>query len=403
MANRKVLINRHTSGNTAPVAGDMYKGEIAVQHKTGEEILWTKNNDDIMVPFISCAQTISIIDDKIKAVNVIYDVKKGENEPHIEVTKNGEGTSAVTFVLTSNDIASKAEYEAYSARTNNALTALTKSFADLLDVTLTAGTGDDIITVSTASTNVSANTFTVTHKAATAVTGFNKLDTDGFGHVTAATPVATADIVALGFKTSADTDADLEIVSGIVDTFSAATVAEFNSAFTAINTLSSNTEAAIEKAINDLDSVISASTGNYITAIEIKDGKLQKVEEAAIPVLEVESAGTGNVVSSIAVDDHKITYQTASVATSKDIDELSAATIALSAGTVHDLEELSGATKAISGYAHDEIAALSAGTIQLSGDVVAYVDQLSGYAHGEIVELSGAVQANESSTISPWA
>jgi len=402
MATRKVLINRHTSGNTAPVAGDMYKGEIAVQHKTGEEILWTKNNDDIMVPFISCAQTISIIDDKIKAVNVIYDVKKGENEPHIEVERSQEG-SAVTFTLTSNDIASKAEYEAYSARTNNALTALTKSVADLLDITVTGISGDTIIVAEPVENGTGSNAYNLTHKRALATDGFNKLATDAYGHVTAATAVATADIEALGFKTSAVTDADLKIVSGIVDTFSAATVAEFNSAFTAINTLSSNTEAAIEKAINDLDSVISASTtGNYITAIEIKDGKLQKVEEAAIPVLEVESAGTGNVVSSIAVDDHKITYQTVSVATSEDINELSAATVALSAGTVHDLEELSGATKAISGYAHDEIAALSAGTIQLSADTKATIGQLSagtimvsGYAHGEIVELSGAVQANE--------
>ena len=48
MANRKVLINRHTSTSGAPIASEMFKGEIAVAHKTGEEILWTKNNDNEM-------------------------------------------------------------------------------------------------------------------------------------------------------------------------------------------------------------------------------------------------------------------------------------------------------------------------------------------------------------------
>lgn len=359
MANRKVLINRHTSGSSAPQADSMYLGEIAVAHETGKETLFTKNNAGNMVPFISCAQTISIIDDKIKAVDVVYEVKKGENEPHIEVTKNGEGTSAVTFVLTSNDIQSETEFEAYSARTNNALTALTKSFADLLDVTLTGGSGDDIITVSTASTDVSANTFSVTHKAATAVTGFNKLSTDGYGHVTAATPVATADIQALGFKTSAETGEEIAELSG-------ATVYEFNSAFTAINTLSGDTEAAIEAAIQALDSATAVTAGKYMTGIAIADGKISGITEADLPELDVEAVGSGNVVASITVNDHKITYQTASVATSEGIAELSGAVISLSAATTaisEDLNTLSGATESISGYAHDEIAQLSGATV----------------------------------------
>ena len=151
MANRKVLINRHTSGSTAPNAAEMYKGEIAVAHETGKETLWTKNNANEMVPFISCAQTITIIDDKIKAVNVVYDVKKGENEPHIEVERSQEG-SAVTFTLTSDDIESKAEFEAYSAATKvridtnaSAITNTLGILSALTDVVVTGITGDDII------------------------------------------------------------------------------------------------------------------------------------------------------------------------------------------------------------------------------------------------------------------
>ena len=70
MANRKVLINRHTSGSSAPQADSMYLGEIAVAHQTGKETLFTKNNAGKMVPFISCAQTITMIDNAISAADV---------------------------------------------------------------------------------------------------------------------------------------------------------------------------------------------------------------------------------------------------------------------------------------------------------------------------------------------
>lgn len=453
MANRKVLINRHTTGNTAPNAAEMFHGEIAVAHKTGEEILWTKNNANEMVPFISCAQTIAIIDSKVQASE--DDVVAATGETHIQVATGGSGNATV-WTLSTDDIQSQAEFEAYSAATDETIkenyNTLSGAIDDVLEIMTTAVYGEGVINV--APNESGAVEYTVSHKTAHETEGFKKIKTDAYGHIVASSAVTTEDIQALGFKTSAETGADLEalsasvvtnktniealsagtqhdiealsgdvveyvkVVSGNIETvineLSAGTVSEFNSAFTAINALSADTEAAITAAIEGLDSSISASSaGKYFTALAIEDGKLVAKEEADIPVLSVESAGTGNVVSQITVQDHKITYQTASVATSEGIAELSAATIALSAGTVHDLEELSGATQAISGYAHDEIAqlsgateaisgyahdeiaALSAGTIQLSADTVAYVNQLSGYAHGEITELSGAVQANE--------
>ena len=308
MANRKVLINRHTSTSGAPIASEMYQGEIAIAHKTGEEIIWTKNNDDQMVPFISCAQTINIIDGKIAEVNVVYDVKEGENEPHIDVAKNQVGSS-VTFTLTSDDIQSQAEFETYSAATKtridsnvSAITNMLGIVSALTDVVITAITGDDIIIATIDEHSTGSNTYSVAHKTATAVTGFNKLATDAYGHVTASTAVAASDIEALGFKTSADTDTEIKAVSGIVDTFSAATVAEFSSAFTAINNLSAGTEAAIDEvyasgvsytdsaitvAIEALDSSISASTtGKYFTALAIVDGKLVAKEEAVVSVFD---------------------------------------------------------------------------------------------------------------------
>ena len=415
MATRKVLINRHTSGSSAPQADSMYLGEIAVAHETGKETLFTKNNKGDMVPFISCAQTISIIDDKIKAVDVVYEVKKGENEPHIEVTKNGEGTSAVTFVLTSNDIQSENAFNDYSARTNNALTALTNAFYNLLDITVTGITGDSIITATKVGEDSGSNSYTLAHKEALATDGFKKLATDAYGHVTAATPVATEDIQALGFKTSAETKADLDALSASVVTnktnieaLSAGTqhdiealsgnVVEYvkvvsGNIETVINELSANTmagDAAVfasaktytDEAIEGLDSSkTTADNKHYITAITIEDGKLSTIGEAEIPVLASAVTGTGNVVTDIAVNDHTITFaKDLTVASDANLKAVSGIVDTFSAATVAEFTELSAYTKDVD----DKVKALSAGTISISG-----------FAHGEIVELSGAVQANE--------
>ena len=412
MANRKVLINRHTSGSTAPNAAEMFHGEIAVAHETGKETLWTKNNANEMVPFISCAQTIAIIDSKVQASEDV--VKSKDGEPHLEVESAGT-PDATEWILSTKDVQSKEAFDAYSANTNAALTSLTDAFYQLLDITVTGITGDSIITATKVGEDTGSNAYNLTHKQAHETEGFKKIKTDAYGHIVASSAVTTEDIQALGFKTSAETGEDLEalsasvvtnktniealsggtihdietlsgdvveyvkVVSGNIETvineLSAGTIHLSADTHNTIVKLSGDTEAAISKAIEDLGSV-SATTGKYFTAIGVNDGTLV-MEEEDLPTLAVESAGTGNVVSQITVDGHKITYQTASVATSEGIAQLSAATIALSAGTVHDLDELSGATEAISGYAHDEIAQLSAGTIQLSADTKNTIDALS--------------------------
>lgn len=439
MANRKVLINRHTSGNTAPVASTMYKGEIAVQHKTGEEVIWTKNNDDVMVPFISCAQTIAIIDSKIQTSDTDVMVKEGEL--HLEVSA-GTGDEANKFTLNTVDVQSEEEFEAYSAATKvridtnaSAITDMVAIVSALTDVVLTGISGDSIIVAEIKNPTTGANYVALTHKEAKEVAlGFNKVATDKYGHVIDYSAVTTTDIQALGFKTSAETGEELAELSASVvanethiselsagtqadiEALSGNVVSYVNNLSAGTIQLSADTEAAISKAINDLDSTISASTtGKYITAIEIKDGKLEKVEEASIPVLSTASTGTGNVVTSIEVNDHEITYNLgAQVATDEDLQALSGSVIALSAGTIHDIETLSGDVidyvKVVSGNIETVInelsagteaglEALSAGTIadnnKLSADVITYINTISGYASSEIHELSGAVQANE--------
>lgn len=404
MANRKVLINRHTTGNTAPTASEMFHGEIAVAHKTGEEILWTKNNNDVMVPFISCAQTISIVSGMIEGADVVYDVQKKSGESFINVETGGTGNQK-TFTLSTSGVASDADLDALSAGTLNKFDNVANILSALTDVVITGITGDSIITatVSDPSTGTS-NGYNLAHKTATAVTGFNKLDTDAYGHVTAATPVATADIQALGFKTSAETGEDLAELSASVvanethiNELSAGTLADIealsgdvisyvNNLSAGTLQLSADTHNAIVAAIDGLDSEGKVSAaGKYLTGIGIANGKISGITEADLPTLSVESAGTGNVVASITVADHKITYQTASVATSEGIAELSGAVINLSAVT----GEFSGATDSrindLSGYTKDvddKVEALSAATISISG-----------FAHGEIAQLSGATVA----------
>ena len=440
MANRKVLINRHSTKNEAPLASEMFHGEIAVSHpsEVSATTIYTRNGNE-MVPFISCAQTISIIDGKIAEVNVVYDVKEGENEPHIDVAKSQVGSS-VTFTLTSDDIESKAEFEAFSAETKaridknvSAITDTLGIISALTDVVVTDISGDTIIVAEPVENGSGSNSYNLTHKQAPAAValGFNKLATDAYGHVTAATAVATEDIQALGFKTSAQTGEDIEALSASVVTnktnieaLSAGTqhdiealsgdVVEYvkvvsGNIETVINELSANTtagDAAVfasaktytDEQIEALDSAISASTGGkYLTAISIKDGKLDKIEEADIPVLSSAKTGDGNVVTEVTVNGHEVTYVLgATVATSEDLNALSASVISLSAATTaisEDLSELSGITKDFSGYTDAKFTALSAGTIQLSADTKATIEQLSGATVAEFNSAFTAIQA----------
>lgn len=407
MANRKVLINRHSTKNQAPVASEMFHGEIAVSHPSdlSATTIWTLNNNT-MVPFASCAMTMQMIDNAITAADVTYDVKAAEGDAHVEVVSGGDEKAKV-FTVSSKDVMSEKEFKAYSARTAEAV-------EGLMNMLITAVTGEGVIEVEPETTG--ATGYNIKHKEAKKVAlGFNKVATDDYGHVIDYSAVTADDINAvinvaeLSAATkalSAGTQHDIEALSGnvveyvkvvsgnietVINELSAGTKQLSADTHNTIVKLSGDTEAAISKAIEDLGTV-STTTGKYFTAIGVNDGKLV-MEEAYLPTLTSAKIGTGNVVSDIAVNGHEISFSTVSVATSEDINKLSAATIALSAGTVHDLEELSGATEAISGYAHDEIVALSAGTIQLSADTYAAINQLSGFAHGEIVELSAATES----------
>jgi len=436
MATRKVLINYHTSGSSAPAAASVYHGELVVAHENGKETIFTKNNAGDMVPFISCAQTKTMIDNAITAANVTYDVEKGENETHLAVQTGGTN-EAVKYIITSNDVQSEEEFKSYSAATKtridtnvSAITDMAGVVSALTNMVVTAISGDSIIVAELEENGTNANKYNLTHKTATAVTGFNKLDTDDYGHVTAATPVATADIQALGFKTSAETGEDLNALSASVVTnktnienLSAGTQHDIEALSgdvinyvkvvsgdieTAIVALSANTEAAITAAIEGLDSESAVTAaGKYMTGIAIADGKISGITEADLPTLSVTSAGTGNVVSQITVNGHEITYQTASVATSEGIAELSAATISLS-GVVEDNErviaaafnDVNGRIDTVSGNVNTNATNIS----NLSGAVVTNVENIDDLSAATLdlsaVTLTGVSLNNTPLTVS---
>ena len=322
MANRKILINLHSTKNEAPATSGMNLGEIAISHPSdiSATTIWTRNND-VMVPFASCAMTQIMIDAAIGAAEKVVAVEKGSGEEHLNIVTGGTN-SAKTVTITTEDVMSEEEFNAYSAATKvridtnaSAITDMVGIVSALTDVVLTGISGDSIIVAEILNPSTGANYVALTHRTGAEVNGFNKLTTDAYGHVTASTAVATEDIRALGFKTSAETGEDLEALSASVISLSAETIAEFSSAFTAIENLSAGT---IQ---------LSADTKNAIAQLSAGTIQLSADTKAAIDAL---SAGT---LHDIEVLSGAVKANETNIATvSGDVIELSAATVAIETG-----------------------------------------------------------------------
>ena len=347
---RKVLINRHSSKAYAPSASTMYLGEIAVSHPTdlNATTIYTKN-DNVMVPFASCAMTMQMIDSKIKAADMDYEVVKGADEKYIKVetaTTTTEDGKKTTFTLSTSNVASDTDLQALSSATESKFENMTNILSGLTDIVITGVTGDEAIKVASGETTTGAsNTITLTHKAGHESNGFNKLTTDAYGHVTSSTAVSTSDIEGLGFKSSADTSKE------------------------------------IADAIKGLDAV-SATTGKYFTAIGVKDGKLVK-EEAELPKLSSATTGNGNVVTDIQVTDHEITFvKGMTVASDADLKAVSGIVDTFSAATV---DKIASAFT----YVDKKIDALDVAQISESGKSIVAISQ----TNGKIEAVAGDIAA----------
>ena len=392
MANRKVLINRHSTKNLAPSASEMFHGEIAVSHPEGltglsATTIWTRNNDT-MVPFASCAMTMQMIDNAIAAADVTYDVKAAQNEAHVDVATGGTA-SAKEFTVSSKDVMSEEEFKAYSARTAEAV-------EELMNMLITAVTGEGVIEVEPETTG--ATGYNIKHKEAKKVAlGFNKVTTDDYGHVIDYSAVTADDINAvinvaeLSAATkalSAGTQHDIETLSGNVVEYVKVVSGNIE---TVINELSANTmagDAAVfasaktytDEAIGGLDSEGKVSAaGKYLTGIGIANGKISGITEADLPTLTKVVSGAGNVFTDIEVNDHEIVINKGiTVASDADLQALSGATVAFSGATDAKFAELSGATVAEFNSVFTAIQAMDKDADPVAGQVVTTVSEADG-------------------------
>lgn len=336
MANRKVLINRHTSGSSAPEANSMYLGEIAVAHETDKETLFTKNNAGNMVPFISCAQTISIIDGKIAAVDVVYDVNKKEGEPYINVeTAATEGHK--TFTLSTSGVASETNLNALSSATVHNFQNMTNILSALTDVVVTGISGDTIIVAEPVGNGTGSNSYNLTHKQAPSAiaTGFNKLTTDAYGHVTGATAVAASDIKALGFEDSAWTEEKITSAITALDVTDAAVAGQYVSSVSETDGKISVSRADVSKApLNDYakgsDDTAVAATDTVNQAISKLENQIDNAKAAATTKVEKDADANHLTLASSAAADGSVTYTIGedNIASKTDLDALSGATVA---------------------------------------------------------------------------
>lgn len=336
MASRKVLINYHSTRNEAPAVANVYEGELVVSHPStaiSATTIWTKNGD-VMVPFASCAMTKIMIDAAVQEASKTVTVTAKTDEEYLKVETGGTEAARV-FTLSTSGVASSTDLTtlsgaahtkitSLSAGTESKLTQITGIISALTDVVVTGITGDSIITATKVENGTGSNAYNITHKGQTAVaSGFNKLATDAYGHVTASTAVAASDIEGLGFKSSAWT------------------------------------EEKITAAIEALDSSTAVTAGKYITGIAIKDGQISGITEESLPAetqLSTAVTGNGNVVSNLTVSDHQITIV-------KDVTAATSAQVAsLSASVVTDRTNLN----TLSGAAHNKITSLSAATTAIS-------------------------------------
>lgn len=204
---------------------------------------------------------------------------------------------------------------------------------------------------------------------------------------------------------------DVNALSGAVINLSAATTA-ISHDVTALSAgtiqLSADTVAAINAAIDGLDSEAAVTPGKYLTGIEIVDGKINGITETDLPELSITPLGDGNVITDIQVNDHEITFSKGlTVATDADLENLSGSVVSLQE-ELDKVEESAGLdgdgsyikpteTGLTSGSTSlkDAIAILDDATLELSAATVFAMEGVD----DKIGELSGAVITFSSATV----
>ena len=230
---RKHVINLHTSTQNNKPTGKLLLGEIAVEH----------NSVDTAKLYVE--------------------------------TVNGSNTaSTIATFITENAIDTKI---------SNAVSGLTNIVDALTDIVITGASGDTIITATVNNPDASANTLTITHKTATTINdSFQKVTTDGYGHVTGGTAVAIGDITGLTGWADAVKGAETKLSTGSTGTGNVVKGITVND----------------HQITTQMGSISSGDVTDFAQGVVTSETKLS-----------TGSTGSGNAVTNITVSGHQITFE----------------------------------------------------------------------------------------------
>lgn len=295
-SNRQILINPHASKNQVP-AGVLNLGEIAVQHDSVSgaalyvETVANSQAPETVAKFINEVAINTLIESahtdlqtKIDAINDSVGLPHSAETPDVHHWDSSatvwDAIEATYSAMTAGTAAANTKVAAADTEDTQKFMTLKseKSDADS-SITYTIGLSGISEAIETLSGDVVEYVKTVS------------------GNIETVINTLSSNTEAAIEKLSGDVLSSLTIVSGIVDTFSAETVSEFSSAFTAIQNLSGNVEEAI-KAL-DVDTI--SETGKPITAVSETDG-LVSASAGSINAEYVNIVDAGELITATTVE-----------------------------------------------------------------------------------------------------
>lgn len=315
--NRQILINPHSSIEKVP-AGALNLGEIAVQHNNVEDAaLYVETvqgsesgetvakfiTDKAIERLITSAQTdLESLINALSAgtIQLSGDVVTYVNELSAGTLEQIERLDeSIGLPNTGNPYFDESQ-SVWSA-INQTYEALIASAAAATTTVVSADTEDTekyLTLTSTLDPDTDSRTYTIgLDGIGEAIESAHTIAMSAVTVLSAGTIQLSADTEAAIEKLSGDVLSELTIVSGIVDTFSAETVAEFTSAFTAIQNLSGN----VDEAIKALDVNPISEAGKPITAVSETDG-LVSASAGTIDAEYVNIADAGELLTATTVE-----------------------------------------------------------------------------------------------------
>lgn len=316
MANRRVVINLHSSADTTPSAEGIYYGELVVSHNSrGKAKLYTK------------------------VTNPSGDTAPGKLATFIDETEVDSRISSAV---------------------NGSYTELAGIVQNLAGLTITDIKATSPISASTKAlvTSSCGNTVTIMHVAGSQQSGFKKLESDAYGHVTGGTDVVIGDISGLtGFQTAVR-DVETELSTGTTGT----------------GNVVKGITVSDHKITTQMGSISSGDVTDFAQGVLSRESQLTSA-----------STGDGNVVTDIQVNGHEITFVKGATASIE--------------GHKHVASDITGGTFDIARIPTSAVSATDTSHVPTSKDVndaiVAKVETLDKAASSETGKFVRTVTEND--------